>query len=111
MAQKYDFSQLMKKTRAVEVTLDRPRFMSYTLEAIEMFQRKFNMSVTAWLQQYAEADPPIRDMYYVAWLGFVANDTEFTEEQFQALVPFPVLNALYKGPVLLALVGYGDLEN
>jgi hypothetical protein len=111
MNQKYDFSQLIKQTRAIEVTLDRPRFMSYTLEAIEMFQRKFSMSVTAWLQQYTESDPPIRDMYYVAWLGFCTFDTEFTEEMFQALVTYPVLNALYKGPVLQALVGYGALEN
>lgn len=110
MAQKYDFTQLIKKTRAVEVTLDRPRFMTYTLEAIELFQQKFNMSVSAWLQQYTETDPPIRDMYYVAWLGFSSMDKEFTEEMFQALVPYPVLNALYKGPVLLALVGYGALE-
>ena len=111
MSKQYDFSQLMKKTRAVEVILDRPRFMAYTLEAIEKFQQHFGMSVSAWIQQYTEEDPPIRDMYYVAWLGFIANDAEFTEEQFQELVPYPVLNALYKGPVLLALVGYGALEN
>ena len=116
MAQKYDFSQLMKKTRAVEVTLDRPRSMSYTMPAIQAFVDRFGVSVTAWLKQYVDDDgevtePPIEDMYFIAWLGFHDNDETFSFEEFQRLISWPVLNALYKGPVLQALIGYGDLEN
>lgn len=108
----FDYSQLMQQTGAVEVILDKPRRMRYDLAAITEFQNHFGMTVKEWLKARLQEgkEPSADDVYYIAWLGFHSCDKELTLDQFCAMVPWPVLNKLYEGPVLLALIGYDSIE-
>lgn len=113
MSQVFDYSDLMNKTRAVQVILDRAYTLRYPLPAITEFEAHFGKSVKEWLEEVSAsgAEPRAEDMYYIAWLGFNAGDKKLTLEEFTSLVPWPVINRLFNGgPVMLALVGYEAAE-
>jgi hypothetical protein len=64
-----------------------------------------------WLKELEAAgnDMAVGDMYYVAWCGFSEPEPEpeLTLEEVEKL-PLPVIQAIFMGPVLEALYGYGE---
>jgi hypothetical protein len=108
----FDYSELMMQTRAVQVILDRPRFMRYDLAAIKSFEARFGMTVSEWLKAIAakEVVAIVDDQYFIAWIGFLAEDPELSLNSFSKAIPYPAINALFNGPILLALTGLGAAE-
>lgn len=108
----FDFSQMLEKTRAIQVILDRPRSLRFDLRAMTDFEAHYGKNAREWLKEFQESkkEPTAEDVYYVSWLGLHSTDELLTQEEFQKLAPWPVTSAIFYGPALQALTGFVKSE-